>query len=120
MTIAGWFLASRLVIAALGVVGVASFATLGPDGRTGTVVDTPAALDPINVWHKWDAIWYEQIAEHGYGYEVGTPRGDAAAALAAVHEVIDEVRPVLDPLHAARAVAAQHGDARAAFRLPGQ
>ena len=66
MTIAGWFLASRLVIAALGVVGVASFATLGPDGRTGTVVDTTAALNPINVWHKWDSIWYEQIAEHGY------------------------------------------------------
>lgn len=79
MTIAGWFLASRLVIAALGVVGVASFATIGPDGRTAAVVDTTAALDPINVWHKWDSIWYEQVAEHGYAYEVGTPRGDAAA-----------------------------------------
>jgi hypothetical protein len=80
MTIAGWFLASRLVIAALGVVGVASFATLGPDGRTGTVTDTTAALNPIAVWHKWDSIWYEQIAGHGYGYQVGTQRGDATAA----------------------------------------
>ena len=79
MTIAGWFLASRLVIAALGVVGVASFATMGPDGRTGTVFDTTAALNPEAVWHKWDVLWYEQIATHGYSYQVGTPRGDAAA-----------------------------------------
>ena len=80
MTIAGWFLASRLVIAALGVVGVASFATIGPDGRTGTVVDTTAALNPITVWHKWDALWYERIAQNGYRDEAGAERGGAAAA----------------------------------------
>ena len=80
MTIAGWFLASRLVIAALGVIGVAAFATIGPDGRSGSVLDTTAALNPETVWHKWDAIWYQQISEHGYGYELGTPRGDAASA----------------------------------------
>ena len=80
MTIAAWFVASRLVIAGLGMVGVATFATIGADGRAGTVVDTAAALDPVTVWHKWDSLWYEQIATHGYAYELGTPRGQAAAA----------------------------------------
>jgi len=100
MTIAGWFLASRLVIAALGVVGVASFATIGPDGRTGTVVDTTAALDPITVWHKWDAIWYEQIAEHGYAYEIGTPRGDAAAGFFPLYPMtVRLVRAIAPSIH---------------------
>lgn len=80
MTIAGWFLASRLVIAALGVVGVASFATIGPDGRTGTIVDTTAALNPMTVWHKWDALWYERIAHYGYADEAGAAPGGATAA----------------------------------------
>jgi Gpi18-like mannosyltransferase len=100
MTIAGWFLASRVVIAALGVVGVASFATLGPDGRAGTVLDTTAALNPINVWHKWDAIWYEQIAEHGYAYQVGTPRGDAAAGFFPLYPMtVRLVRTVAPSIH---------------------
>ena len=100
MTIAGWFLASRLVIAALGVVGVASFATMGPDGRTGSLVDTTAALNPITVWHKWDSIWYERIAEHGYAYEVGTPRGDSVAAFFPLYPMtVRMVRAVAPSIH---------------------
>ncbi len=77
MTVAGWFVASRLAIAALGVIGVATFATFTDQGPA--VMDTTAALNPANVWHQWDALWYERIAEHGYGYELDTPRGQAAA-----------------------------------------
>ena len=63
LTLAAWFAASRLVIAALGVVGVATFATLAGGGAgsadQGVVVhDTPAVLNPELVWHKWDSIWY--------------------------------------------------------------
>ena len=100
MTIAAWFVASRLVIAALGVVGVASFATMGPDGRNGEVLEGSAALNPVSVWHKWDAIWYEQIAEHGYAYEVGTPRGDAAAGFFPLYPMtVRLVRALTPSLH---------------------
>jgi hypothetical protein len=68
------FAGSRLIIAILGVVGVATFV----DQHAGVVVG-PAALDPAVVWHKWDAVWYERIAVHGYGWELDTPRGQAAA-----------------------------------------
>jgi Gpi18-like mannosyltransferase len=78
MTVAGWFLASRLAIAALGVVGVATFASSAGDG-TYVVIDNTAALNPETVWHKWDSVWYERIARHGYGYELDTPRGQATA-----------------------------------------
>jgi len=79
LTVVAWFTASRLAIAALGVVGVATFPTLGADGVTYVVTDNTAALNPINVWHKWDALWYERIAEHGYDYELETTRGQGAA-----------------------------------------
>jgi hypothetical protein len=29
---------------------------------------------------KWDAVWYQRIATHGYTYEADTVRGRAAAA----------------------------------------
>jgi hypothetical protein len=77
MTVVGWFVASRLAIAALGVIGVATFATFVDQGTA--VMDTTAALNPANVWHKWDSLWYERIAEHGYGYALETPQGQAAA-----------------------------------------
>ena len=51
-----WFIASRLAIAALGVIGVATFLNQGPV-HTGTVVDNVAALNPQTVWHKFDSIW---------------------------------------------------------------
>lgn len=77
-TVLVWFAASRLVIAALGVVGVATFATFVDQGAA--VGNTLAALNPANVWHQWDALWYERIARHGYGYELDTIQGQAAAA----------------------------------------
>jgi len=77
LTIAAWFAASRLIIGALGVVGVATFATITDQGAA--VHTSTAALDPANVWNKWDAVWYEQIARHGYGWELDTLKGQAAA-----------------------------------------
>jgi hypothetical protein len=76
-TVIAWFAASRLVIAALGVVGVATFATFTDQGTA--VMNTTAALNPANVWHQWDALWYERIAQHGYAYELDTLKGQAAA-----------------------------------------
>jgi hypothetical protein len=78
--VAGWFLGTRIAIASLGVVGVATFATLTPDDRTRGVVRLErSALNPENVWQQWDAVWYERIARHGYGYEIDSPRGQATA-----------------------------------------
>jgi len=68
------FAASRLVIALLGVVGVAAFVD-----RQSLVVVGAAGLNPEVTWHKWDALWYERIALHGYGWELDTLQGQAAA-----------------------------------------
>lgn len=70
-----WFVLSRLVIAALGVVGIATFV----NHRTGAVVGGITALNPELAWHKWDSLWYERIALHGYGHELDTLQGQAAA-----------------------------------------
>lgn len=78
VTVVGWFAASRLAIAALGIVGVATFGTFAGDD-TFVLLDNTAALNPETVWHKWDSIWYERIAHYGYAYELDTPRGQAAA-----------------------------------------
>jgi hypothetical protein len=74
LTVAAAFAGSRLVIAAIGFVGVAAFV----DHRALVVVGAPA-LNPEVVWHKWDALWYERIALHGYGWEIDTLRGQATA-----------------------------------------
>ena len=73
--VARWFLISRLAIAAIGVIGVATFV----DHRTGTTENTLQTLNPEAVWHKWDSLWYERIARHGYGHDLDTPQGQAAA-----------------------------------------
>jgi hypothetical protein len=74
LALAASFTASRLIIALLGVVGVAAFV----DRQTLTVVGA-AGLNPEATWHKWDALWYERIAVHGYAWELDTLRGQAAA-----------------------------------------
>ncbi len=74
LTLAAAFAGSRLIIALIGVVGVATFL----DQRSMNVAG-PAALDPAVVWHKWDALWYERLAVHGYGWELDTLQGQAAA-----------------------------------------
>ena len=73
-----WFVTSRLVIAAIGIIGFAIHASLNDHGAA--VSTATAALNPANVWHKWDSIWYEQIARHGYAWELDTLHGQAAAA----------------------------------------
>ena len=69
-----WFLVTRLVIALIGLVGAATFV----NQHTGVVGDA-SALNPLIVWHKWDLLWYERIALHGYGYEIEDLKGQAAA-----------------------------------------
>jgi len=76
LTALGWFVASRLVIVALGIIGVATFI----DQHTGTVASAASAFNLEAVWNKWDAEWYQRIATHGYTYEADTIRGQAAAA----------------------------------------
>ena len=75
MTVATWFVATRLIIFAIGVVGAGSFV----NQRTQTVLDNTSALNPENVWHKWDAIWYEEVAAFGYGRDLDTAHGQATA-----------------------------------------
>jgi len=71
----GWFLASRLVIAALGVIGVATFV----DSRALTVTDNLAALNPQTAWNKWDVQSYARVAEQGYRADPGDVQGQAKA-----------------------------------------
>lgn len=74
-TVARWFVASRIVILVLGAVGVGTFV----NQRTGAVTENLSALNPETAWHKWDALWYERIARHGYDYELDTAAGQATA-----------------------------------------
>src|SRR4051812_16213897 len=89
LTLAAWFAASRLIIAALGVIGAATFATFTDTGAS--VGNTVAALNPAHVWHQWDSLWYEQIARHGYSWELDTIRGQAAAGYFPVYPMIVRV-----------------------------
>lgn len=66
---------TRLPILAIGFIGVALFVN-----HHSLTIEGPIALDPAAVWHKWDSIWYERIAVHGYRYELDTLQGQAAAA----------------------------------------
>ena len=70
-----WFVGSRLVILALGAIGVAMLV----DRHTGAVAGWAAAFDLESTWNKWDAEWYQRIATHGYTYELDDRRGQAAA-----------------------------------------
>ena len=76
IAVVGWFAGSRIVIAALGIIGVATFATL-LDGQPVGILDNLSAFNPQTVWHKWDSLWYERIVQHGYGYQLDTARGQA-------------------------------------------
>lgn len=69
------WLAGAVII--IGLVGFTGVITL-PDRQTGTVGDLSAS-DPQVVWHKWDSLWYERIAVHGYGYQLEDIKGQAAA-----------------------------------------
>lgn len=87
MRVAAWFVASRLVILALGVIGAGSFVNqrsivANPESgpRPPAILDSTAALNPENVWLKWDAVWYEEIARFGYGHDLESAHGQATAA----------------------------------------
>ena len=88
MTVATWFVASRLVILALGVIGAGSFVdqrailetSAGETHPRPPILDSVAALNPENVWHKWDSLWYERVAEHAYGATSDPLRDQATAA----------------------------------------
>lgn len=71
-----WFVASRLVIAALGVVGVATFI----DQREHVVLDDSRALNPENAWNKWDVHMYERVANEGYRADPNDVQGQAKPA----------------------------------------
>jgi Gpi18-like mannosyltransferase len=73
-TVVGWFTASRLIIAAIGLIGVATFV----DQRS-LEIGGPVALHLDAVWHKWDVVWYERVALHGYGWHLEDAQGQAAA-----------------------------------------
>jgi hypothetical protein len=75
VTALGWLTLSRAVILAIGFIGVATFVD-----HHSLVVEGPAALSIETVWRKWDVLWYERIALHGYGWQLDTAQGQAAAA----------------------------------------
>jgi mannosyltransferase PIG-V len=72
------FLVARIMLSALGVLGVGS---LPPDpeagGAKGAGIEQPATSGWHNAWdgtNRWDAAWYLRIADEGYR------TGDASAA----------------------------------------
>jgi hypothetical protein len=69
-----WFTASRVLIVAIGIIGVATFI----DQRSLTVGGS-TALSLEATWRKWDVVWYERIALHGYGFELEDLKGQATA-----------------------------------------
>ena len=75
LTVLGWLTLTRLVVLAIGFVGVATFV----DFHT-LKVEGSSALSIEATWQKWDAVWYERIARDGYGYEPGDVQGQAKAA----------------------------------------
>ncbi|MEO7192827.1 MAG: hypothetical protein ABI051_17410 [Vicinamibacterales bacterium] len=70
-----WLAGTIVVIGLLGVIGVTTFVD-----QHALTTGNISALNPAVVWHKWDALWYERIAVHGYGYELDNLKGQAAAA----------------------------------------
>jgi hypothetical protein len=71
-----WFVGSRFAIYLIGVIGAATFIDL----HTGSALGTLTALNPAAVWNKWDVLWYERIARHGYTYAPADIVGQATAA----------------------------------------
>jgi hypothetical protein len=69
-----WFMGSRLIIVAIGVIGVVTFL----NQRTLDVAGT-RGLSLEATWLKWDVEYYQRIAVHGYGYQLADLKGQAAA-----------------------------------------
>ena len=71
---------------AIGTIGFAGAMTL-VDQHTGTT-GSLSALNPEVVWQKWDAVWYERIAVHGYDYQLDDIKGQAAAGYFPLYPVL--------------------------------
>jgi len=82
LTALGWFTLSRVVVLAVGFVGVATFID-----HHSLAIEGPVALDPVSVWRKWDVLWYERIAVNGYAWQLDTPQGQATAAFFPLYPV---------------------------------
>ncbi len=52
---------------------------IGPDGNRHAVVDhiSPTSHPWVNMFSRWDAAWYLEIARDGYRYEPGVPSNAA-------------------------------------------
>ncbi|MEO8481439.1 MAG: glycosyltransferase 87 family protein [Acidobacteriota bacterium] len=78
-----WFTVSRVIIVAIGMIGVVTFLnhrTLDVGGTLG--------LDMRATWLKWDVEYYERIALHGYGYQLDDLKGQAAAGFFPLYPLV--------------------------------
>src|SRR5205814_7736537 len=60
---------------------------IGPDGNRHAVVDhiSPTSHPWVNMFSRWDAAWYLEIARDGYRYEQGSPRDRKSTRLNSSH-----------------------------------
>ena len=76
------FAATRLMLVLVGVLSLHLMGSplpqggwweLGPDGSSVGVSDRPLSTERalVNIWARWDAGWYFQIAKQGYMYQAG-------------------------------------------------
>ncbi|MBL9037692.1 MAG: hypothetical protein JNG84_04170 [Archangium sp.] len=73
-----------VVAALLTGVGVLTLATLGVTGP-GQTTTALSAMPYLDMWVRWDAGWYQAIAEHGYTY---SPTEQSAAAFFPVYPLL--------------------------------
>lgn len=67
----GWFLASRLILEAVGYIALLRF----PGGKPPQPWPLPAAPAYLDMWIRWDSQWYLEIARRGYWLRPdGTPQ----------------------------------------------
>lgn len=98
------FIATRLMLMtvawlgfhlALRHVSVIGTWEISEEGRQAPIVDVVSAdVRPfLNMWSRWDAGWYLDLAKHGYNFEFGTPSNTSFYPLypllmRAVHRVL--------------------------------
>lgn len=98
------FIATRLMLMtvawlgfhlALRHVSVIGTWEISEEGRQTPIVDVVSAdMRPfLNMWSRWDAGWYLDIAKHGYKFEFGTPSNTSfypmySLLMRAVHRVL--------------------------------
>ena len=76
------FIATRVMLTIVGWMALSSLSTLplpagtwelDPDGHRMNVVDhlSPTTYPMLNIWIRWDAAWYHDIAKNGYSFRPG-------------------------------------------------